>query len=96
MDKVKGIISESDFVALSYDVKKSLRRVEEEIATAKKKIDDLDARLEAGDDRKKIIEKYVHPEHLTREMTEALIDKVVITRSPLNKKEISIHIHWNF
>ena len=96
MDKVKCIISESDFVALSCDIKKDVRRVEEEIAAVKKKIDTLDERLEAGDDRKKIIKKYIYPEQLTREMTEALIDKVIITRNPLSKKEIGINICWNF
>ena len=96
MDKVKGIISESDFIALSCDIKKDVRRVEEEIAAVKKKIDGIDERLDAGDDRKKIIEKYVYPNHLTREMTEALIDKVIITRNPLSKKEIGINICWKF
>lgn len=94
MDKVKGIISESDFVAISSDIKKEIRRVEEEMNTIQKQIDTLDARIQAGDDRKKVIQKYIYPEHLTREMTDELIDKVIITRNACNKKEISVNICW--
>ena len=96
MDKVKGIITEADFVALSCDIKKEILRIEEEITAVKKKIDTVDERLETGDDRKKIIEKYVYPVHLTREMTGALIDRIVVTRNPLNKKEINVNICWKF
>ncbi|MBO7296636.1 MAG: recombinase family protein [Clostridia bacterium] len=96
IDKVKGLISESDFVAISCDIKKDIRRVEQEMVAVKKQIEDLDARIQAGDDRKKIIQKHIYPEHLTREMTEELIDKVIITRNPCNKKEIGINICWKF
>ncbi|MBR3687394.1 MAG: recombinase family protein [Clostridia bacterium] len=96
MDKVKELISESDFIALSRDVKKEINRVEDEISALQKQIRELDERIESGDDRQKIIEKYVHPEHLTRETTEALIDRITITRNPLSKKEIGINIRWKF
>ena len=96
MDKVKGILTETDFITLSADLRKDERRVEDDISALQRQLQELEKRLEAGDDRKAIIEKYVRPEHLTREMTEELIDRIVITRSPYNKKEISVNICWKF
>ena len=96
MDKVKGLITEADFIMLSTEIKTDIQLIEQQTLDLQNQIRSIDEQIESGRDLKKILEKYIHPEHLTREMTEELIDKIFIAKSPTQKKELSIEIHWNF
>ena len=60
------------------------------------KIIDLDARIAAGDNRRAIIEKYINPTHLTREMVEILIDSISVGRRIAGTREVPITIYWRF
>ena len=48
------------------------------IRDAEQRLSALEERMAMGDDRKAIVKKYVHPEHLTGEMAELLIDRIYI------------------
>lgn len=96
MDRINGRITEQEFDSWLADMRKESKSIENQILHLQKQLQQTNARMESGNDHKKIIEKYVHPEHLTREMTEALIDKIEISRNPLCTKEIGINIHWKF
>lgn len=96
MDKVKGIISEADYLAMADDFAKERARMESQIKEAQHHIADLDAQMLPGDQRKEIIRGYTHVEHLTREMVEILIDYITVGKRIPGTQDVPIEIHWNF
>lgn len=57
---------------------------------------ELNARIAAGNDRKECIQRYINPEHLTREMVEILIDYILVGKRRPGEKDPPVEIHWNF
>jgi hypothetical protein len=96
MDKVKGLIGDSDFTGLSETFRTDRSHLENMITAAQKELNALDQRLQEGNDQRKLIEQYTNVEHLTREMVEILIDHIVIHRRNPETKRIPIEIYWNF
>lgn len=96
MDKVKGLISESDFMDLSRGFSADKERLEHTIQGGRKQLDELDQRIAAGDNRRELIEKYTNLEHLTREMVEILIDYITVDKRVPGTRNVPIEIHWNF
>jgi len=43
-----------------------------------------------------IFEQYVKVEHLTHEMVEILIDKILVGKRIEGTRNVPIEIHWNF
>lgn len=96
MDKVKGLFSESDYIAMSVDFAKERDRLGRVIADGERQLDELDERIEAGDNRRELIEQYVSLDHLTREIVDTLIDYVIVGRRAKGEKTIPVEIHWKF
>lgn len=96
MDRVKGIVSEADYLAMADDFAKERARMESQIKEAQHHIADLDAQMLPGDQRKEIIRGYTHVEHLTREMVEILIDYITVGKRIPGTQDVPIEIHWNF
>ena len=96
LDKVKNILSEADYIALSEDFSKDKARYEELTQQATQSLSDLERRIEAGNNRKEIIERYVHADHLTRVMVDHLIDYISVGRRIPGTRDVPIKIHWNF
>ena len=84
MDKVRGLVSETDYIEMSRAFSTDRERLERLIADGQQQLNELDARISAGDDRKALIERYTNPGHLT-----------VGKRAP-GEKNPPIEIHWNF
>lgn len=96
LDKVKGLISEQDYIDISRSFaaeKERLVRLEED---CRHQISELDVCIEAGDNRNAIVEKYANLDHLTREMAEALINYITVGKRIPGTKDIPVEIHWNF
>jgi len=96
MDKVKGIISESDYKEMSQDFTIERDRLENVLADGQKQLTEIEARIEAGDNRREIIEKYSNIEHLTREMVDTLIEYISVGKRIPGTQDVPIEIHWNF
>lgn len=96
MDKVKGLISESDFIELSKGFTADKERLEHTIQDGHKQLEELDQRIAAGDNRRELIEQYTNLKHLTREVVEILIDYISIGKRIPGTKDAPIEIHWNF
>lgn len=96
MDKVKGIISDTDFMELSETFRDDRDRLMRMIADSKKELQELDERLRAGDNRRELILQYTNLKHLTREIVDILIDHIVIYRRDPKTKQIPVEIYWNF
>lgn len=96
MDKVKGLISESDFIDLSKDFSAEKDRLERVVADGERQLSELDEKIEIGDNRRELIEKYTDLEHLNREIIETLINYISVGRRISGTRNVPIEIHWNF
>lgn len=96
MDKVKGLLSESDYVAMSKDFTTERDRLERMIADEERQLSELEEKIAAGDNRREIIEQYTNLEHLTREIVETLIDYISVGKRIPGTRDVPIEIHWNF
>lgn len=96
MDKVKSLLSESDYVEMSRDFTTERNRLERVVADGKKQLSEIEEKIAAGDNRRELIEQYTNLEHLTREIVEILIDYVSVGKRIPGTKDVPIEIHWNF
>lgn len=96
LDKVKGLISESDYREMSQDFITERDRLEHVVADGEKQLSEIEERIAAGDNRHELIEQYTNLEHLTREIVDTLIDYVTIGRRIPGTRDVPIEIHWNF
>ena len=78
MDKVKGLISESDYVEMLKEFTVDRDRLDRMIAGGQKQLSEIEEKIEAGDNRHELIEQYTNLEHLTREIVETLIDYISV------------------
>ncbi|MCI8914470.1 MAG: recombinase family protein, partial [Lawsonibacter sp.] len=96
MDKVKGLLNESDFSALSKEFSSEKSRLERVLLDGQWQLAELEDRIAVGDNRKALVERYVNLEHLTREIVEFLIDHITVGKRIPGTKDVPIEIHWNF
>ncbi len=96
IDKVRGLISENDFLELSNDFSTEKERLERLIAENQKRLAEIEDKIQAGDNRRELIEQYTHLEHLNREIVEILIDYISVDRRIPGTRDVPIEIHWNF
>ena len=96
LDKVKGLLSEGDYIELSHDFTAERGRMEQLIAEAQQQLDEIEEKQAAGDNRRELIEQYTHLTHLTRPVVETLIDYISVGRRIPGTKDVPIEIHWNF
>lgn len=96
LDKVRGILSEKDYLDMSKIFSAEKTRLEFLAQGAESRIQELEERIVAGDNRKAVIEKYTTPEHLTREMVEIFIDYISVGKRIPGTRDVPIEIHWNF
>ena len=96
MDKVKGLISGADYTEMSKDFIADRDRLEKLISDGRKQIEEIEVKIEVGDNRREIIERYTSLKHLTREMVEILIDYISVGKRIPKTKDVPIEIHWNF
>lgn len=96
LDRASGLLSESDYVDLSKSFSAERERLERIAATQGKYLAELNARLEIGSDCEQLVEQYTHPEHLSREMVDALIDHISVGKRICGTKALPIEIYWNF
>ena len=95
-DKVKGLVTEQDYCSLANDFSEERERLEKQITETDRQLEELEVRMLAGDQRKEIIQRYIHVEHLTREMVEILIDYITVGKRIPGTQEVPVEIHWNF
>ena len=96
MDKVKGLISESDFIDLSKNFSAEKERLERAVADGEKRLSELDEKIEIGGNRRELINKYTNLEHLSREIVVTFIDYISVGRRIPGTRNVPIEIHWNF
>ena len=96
LDKVRGIITEEDFVSLTDEFAQQKRMLVLRVADCERELAELEERIIAGDNRRALIQQYTNPVLLTREMVDILIDHITIGKRAKGEKCPPIEIHWNF
>jgi hypothetical protein len=96
LDKVKGIITEKQFVEFSRNFADEKEKFEGLITEHIKQISDINEKMHIGDNRLQIVEQYTNIEKLDRETVEKLIEYISIGKRDEQTKEVPIEIHWNF
>ena len=96
LDKVKGILSEQDYLDLSKDFSTQKERLEKLVIDTQKQLDVIERKIQAGDNKRQLIEQYTNLEHLNREIVDKLIDYIEVGKKDPVTKEVPIEIHWNF
>lgn len=96
MDKVKGLISEGDYVEMSKEFIADRDRLERAIADGKEKLAEIEEKIAAGDSRRERIEQYTALERLNREIVETLIDYISVGRRVSGTRDVPVEIYWNF
>ncbi len=96
LDKVKGLISEADYLAFSKNFTTERARLMHLIEESEKQMVQLTDKQEKGDYRRALIMQYTNLDHLTREMVDLLIDYISVGRRIPGTQDVPIEIHWNF
>lgn len=96
LDQVRGILTEEDYLDMSKAFSAEKKRLEEAMKICKEQIQEIEERKKVGGNGKELVEKYIHVEHLTREMVEALVDHVDVGRRISGSRDVPITIYWNF
>lgn len=96
MDKVKGLLNESDYREMSKDFLQNRERLEHLVVRSEKEIAEIEEKMLIGDNRRELVEQYTNVTHLTREMVEILIDHITVGKRVKGEKYPPIEIHWIF
>ena len=96
MDKVRGLISAEDYAAMSHGFVADRERLEKLISDGQSRIEEIEGKIETGDNRREIIERYTNLKHLNREMVEILIDYISVGKRIKGTNDVPVEIHWNF
>lgn len=96
LDKVKGILSENSYLDLSKNFLTEKERLERLVMETQKQLAVIEKKMQAGDNRRQLIEQYTNLEQLDRETVEKLIDTILVGKRIPGIREIPIEIHWNF
>lgn len=78
MDKVKGLIFESNFVEMFKDFAIDRDHLARVVIDGQKQLAEIEEKIAEGDNRRKLIEQYTNLDHFTREIVETLIDYISV------------------
>ncbi|MBQ8238297.1 MAG: recombinase family protein [Oscillospiraceae bacterium] len=96
MDKIKKIITESEFQNLSAAFRADQEKMSRQIIQCREKIARIDITLGGMIDRKLLVRRYAGTRHLTKEMTDILIDHILVGKRDPVSKTTPVEIHWQF
>ena len=96
MDKVKGNISESEYVEQSVKVTEEKISFEKQVTELTEQLAQIQTTLAIHDNKKLITSQYVGTRNLSKEMVSILIDYILVGRKDPLTKETPVEIHWNF
>ena len=95
-DKVKGIITEAEYIEFSKEFSDKKKSAESLLFELKKDMEKLDERMQSDNNRHKIIEEYTNIKRLDREIVQKLIDHICVGKRTPGSQDVPIEIHWNF
>ena len=95
-DKMNGIISTAEYIEFAKRCAVKIEGLEAQIPILEEQIEQMEKTITSSKSKHKIVEQYVNVEHLTHEMVEILIDKIMVGKRIEGTRNVPIEIHWNF
>lgn len=96
LDKIKSIISESEYVEFSRSFSAEKERLEKLRIEAENRLSDIENKMQEGRNPIQLIEQYTNLETLNRETVEKMIDYISIGKRIPGTRKVPVEIHWNF
>lgn len=96
LDKVKGIISASEYADHILAISEEKSDYEKQVTELTEHIEQIEATLSIHNNKKLIASQYVGTRILSKEMVSILIDYILVGRKDPLTKETPVEIHWNF
>ena len=96
MNQAKGLLSEEDAAQLLQEFQQERSRCENQLREITAKISRLEEQLKAGENRQDWLESYLHPEHLTREMVEMMVERIEVGKRIPGTRDVPVTIRWRF
>lgn len=96
MDKVKGVVSQDDYVEISQAFNAEKERLHKAILHEQNQLAAIEKEIKDSRDINQIIDQYMNPEQLKREMVDMMIDYISVGRRIPGTSQVPIEIHWNF
>lgn len=78
LDKVRGILSEEEYLSLVQAFRNEKARLQGHFQIYHAQMEELDSRLSDRDNHRAQIEQYTNPTHLTKELVDAFIDYISV------------------
>ena len=67
-----------------------------QVAKSQELLNSIEKKIESGENKIELLERYRNMEHLTREAVETLIDHIAVGKRDKKTNTQSIEIFWNF
>lgn len=96
IDKVKGVITTADYQEFSKYIKSEKERLEMQVVKLQELLHSIEKKIESGENKLTLLERYRNMEHLTREAVETLIDHISVSKRNAKTNTQKIEIFWNF
>ena len=94
-DKVKGIISENEFILLRDGYNREVEKLENRIQFIDESIENVHDKRKKRDKREDVLNKYKHLDKLNKIIVDEFIDRIVVGEPDKETKEREITIEWN-
>lgn len=96
LDKVKSIISETEYLEFSRSFSAEKERLKELTIEAENRLADIEKKMQADKNPVRLLEQYTNLEALNRETVEKMIDYITIGKRIPGTRKVPVEIHWNF
>lgn len=96
MSKIRGGISEQDYIEQVIQISGEKNFLENKVAELKEQIAQIEQTIAVYHNRKLLVRQYVDTRSLTKEMVSVLVDHILVGRRDPLTKQTPIEIHWNF
>ncbi len=96
LDKVKGLITESDYMEFSKTFGQDKAHYEQLLSDSMAGLERINEKMSDETNREKLIEEYINLKELSRPVVDTLIDYISVGRREKGSKQPPIEIHWNF
>lgn len=96
LDKVRTIISESEYLEFSRDFSAEKKRLEKLVIEAEKELADIKRTIQVSRTPNQLIAQYTAPGKIDRETVEKMIDYISVGKRIPGTRNVPVEIHWNF
>lgn len=94
-DKARGVVTERDYMRLARQMGQARERWERAAREAESRLRSATDR-QIGEQTRQAAETAMHPQRLTHEMVDALVEHIAVGKRLPGTREVPIAIHWRF